>query len=187
MSFKTLLSELEELQLNKSLPGADADEESEGDEEGNESTLGKSLTMTDEDGNVIEAVDGTELVKSLVARLDTHEASVTERDEDIMKSLNAMKDLVVGQSELIKSLTGRLDAMGSEGRGRRSVVTLTDKPDATTLQKSQPDGISADMFMAKAMEANKAGRLSTVEIAVIEGSLNRSIDVPADIVRKVFA
>ena len=186
MSFKTLLGELEELQLKKSQQDNVETDETEGDEDKEGSDLlSKSLTMTDEEGNEIEAIDGTELVKSLVARLDTYEADIGEKDEVIMKSLNAMKDLVVGQSEMIKSLTDRLDAIGSEGRGRKSVVTITEKPEST-LQKSEPAGMTHKEFMMKANAAFDAGRLTGLELTSADVAIRSGQPVPENIVAKTL-
>jgi len=72
------------------------------------------------------------------------------------------------------------------------VLTLTEKPGATpntdTMAKSigAGDGVTADQFFAKALEAQKSGRITGTEIAVAETYLNKGQPIPSSIVARVM-
>jgi hypothetical protein len=178
--FTALLAELELKSLKKSIPeDANLQTEEEQDEEiRDESSLGKSITFTDETGTETDAIDGTELVKSLTARIEQQEETFSTQTGELLKVLTE-------QTGLIKSLQDQINDLASSGRGRKSVLTVAEKPEAI-MQKSQPEGMSPDEFMAKAMQANSEGRITSTEISVAEGALFKGFAVPADIVRKVL-
>jgi hypothetical protein len=182
MSFKALIEELDGLEvLKKSISDEENQENGEENtEEKPDELLGKSMKMTDEDGNKVEAIDGTELIKSLTDRLTAQETAFAGQSADLLA-------VMTKQTDMIKSLTEQVNVLASSGRGRQSVVSIAEKPDPLALQKSQPQGMSGDEFMVKAMDANKAGRLSSMDVAVAEGSLNKGLPVPAEIVAKVLA
>lgn len=182
MSFKALIEELDEL---KTLKKSVADDETvivgddKPEEEGD--LFSKSFKMTDEDGNEVDAVDGTELVKSLTARIDKQEADFSAQAGELLQVLTE-------QTSLIKSLQEQVNVLADTGRGRKSVLSVIEKPDAATLTKSeQPEGISSDDFMAKAMVAQQEGKITSLDISIAEGSLNKGVAVPTDIVRKVLS
>lgn len=157
----------------------DADDEGEG-EEGE--SMGKSFSFTLEDGTVVEAQDGTELVKSLIARV--------EGTEEVMsKALGAAVDLIGKQGDMIKSLQEQITALGSTGRGRKAVLSVAEKPAAGDLKKSlgqeEEKGMSVNEFMAKALSAQTAGKITGLDIARAESALNKGLPVPQDIVARV--
>lgn len=157
------------------LPGGDADDKGEG------KPMAKSFKFTLEDGTEVEAQDGAEMVKSLQDRIAANEVTMA-------KALGSAVDLIKGQSEMIKSLTESVKKLGGEGRGRKAVVSVVEKPapGETPMAKSQPAGMSHDAFFAKALTAQKEGRLSGVDIAVAESHLNRGEAIPQHIVNRVM-
>ncbi len=158
---------------------------SDGDED-NE-PMGKSFRFTLDDGQEVEAVDGTELVKSLMARFDTTEESMTKALGATVDLIKSQGDLIKSQGEAIASLQSEVKRLTSEGRGRKTVVSVAEKPAAGTMAKSEPAGISGDEFMAKALSAQKAGRITALEVSKAEGYLLKGLAVPADIVNRVLA
>ena len=70
-----------------------------------------------------------------------------------------------------------------------AVVSVVEKPSAgeSTMAKSQPEGMSHELFFAKAFEAQKAGRISGQEIAIAEAYLNKGQSIPEQIVARVMA
>lgn len=154
-------------------PDGDADDEGK-------PMMAKSFKFTLEDGTEVEAQDGTELVKSLQVRVEKAEGNMT-------KALDAAVNLIKGQGELIKSLSDQVKKLSGEGRGRKAVVSVTEKTSTTeTLAKSQQNpGMSADQFFAKALDAQRAGRISGTEIAIAEACLNRGEQIPEGIVQRV--
>lgn len=167
MSFENLISDLDALQeLRKS--ASEPDEAPEDD--AGEAALTKSLRT--DDGEDLEYIDGTELVKSLKLDMDKQAA-------DLLRVLSATTDLLKSQSAEIAELKDAVRQVADSGRGRRSVASVDAAPAA-------PAGVSADAFMTKAMAAQKAGRLTSVDVAIAEGSLSRGIDVPDHIKTIVF-
>lgn len=209
--FEKLLGEIADLQadqevMTKALPaddgkdeekiqaaaaegGSDGDADDKGgkpdgdaDDEGK--PMAKSFKLTLEDGTEIEAQDGAEMVKSLQERIEKNE-------ESMAKALGSAVELIKGQASLIKSLTEKVTKLAGEGRGRKAVVSVVEKPSAgngagsNTMAKSEPAGMSPDQFFAKALTAQKEGRLSGVDIAIAESHLNRGEAIPAHIIQRV--
>lgn len=159
-------------------PDGDEGKGGEGDGDGDE-TMGKSFSFQLETGETVEAVDGTALVKSLIARIDNTESVMA-------KALGQATSLIGQQGTLIKSLKEDVKRLSGEGRGRKTVLSVTEKPaPGATLVKSEPTGMSGQEFMAKALDAQKCGRLTGLDISRAESALNRGIPVPQDIVTRV--
>lgn len=155
--------------------------EPDGDEGEDGETMGKSFSLKLEDGTELDAIDGTELVKSLMGRVEKNE-------EAVMKSLGLAIDLLGKQGDMIKSLQAEVKKLAGEGRGRKAVVSVSEKPAAgTTMAKSQgaDEGMSANEFMAKALSAQAAGRLTGLDVARAESALNKGLPVPQDVVNRV--
>lgn len=214
MSFEKLLEELDAIQtLAKSDPvdaddgddagiaeaaaeGEDGDEghaepdgdegiEGEGDGDGDEG-MAKSFSLKLEDGTEVDAIDGTELVKSLIDRFDAQEDTLAKALGGIVELIKSNAETVRSQAALIKSLQGDVKRLGGEGRGRKTVVSVAEKPVAETLAKSEPEGMNANEFMAKALSAQQAGKITGLDVSVAETSLNKGLPVPTNIVRRVL-
>lgn len=194
--YEELLSEIEE--LAKSLPEADealgAKENDDPDNDGDVDTEGaagdtdndegkpkegepmaKSMTLTDENGEAVEVIDGMELIKSMQDKLD---ATV----EGFGKVIKAQNSALEKQAELVKSLTGELTALRSEGRGRKSAVVQMEGGEAP-LAKSM-ESAPADI-LAKCLDAQKAGRLTALDVSIAEGYINRGMAVPEKIAHAI--
>lgn len=158
-------------------------DEGEGEGDGDDKeTMGKSFALKLDDGTELEAIDGTELVKSLMARVESNEGTV-------MKALGTAVDLLGKQGNMIKSLQDEVKKLAGEGRGRKTVVSVSEKPVAgATMAKSQgaADGLSANEFMAKALAAQASGRLTGLDVARAESALNKGLPVPQDVVNRVI-
>ena len=155
--------------------------EGEGDGD-DEETMGKSFALKLDDGTELEAIDGTELVKSLMARVESNEGTV-------MKALGTAVELIGKQGDMIKSLQDEVKKLAGEGRGRKAVVSVSEKPVAgATMAKSQgaAEGLSANEFMAKALAAQASGRLTGLDVARAESALNKGLPVPQDVVNRVI-
>lgn len=154
----------------------DGDEDDDGDK-----PMAKSFKFTLEDGTEVEAQDGSELVKSLQDRIIANETTMA-------KALESAVGLIKGQASMIKSLSDSVKKLGGEGRGRKAVVSVVEKPapGANTMAKSEPTGVSHEVFFAKAMAAQKEGRLSGMDIAMAESCLNRGEVIPQSIVARVM-
>lgn len=206
--FEKLMTELgqlstEQVELTKALPADDGKDEAkiqaaageggldgaegdkpDGEDEGEgDKPMAKSFTLTLEDGTKVEAQDGAELVKALSDRL-----TVVENDKEQMaKALTTAVDVIKGYSPLFKSMQDQIAKLSGEGRGRKAVVSVVEKPapGANTMAKSEQSGLSHDQFFAKAQAAQKEGRISGLDIAMAESCLNRGEAIPPSIVARV--
>lgn len=168
--------------------GGDAAGEGDGEPDGDECCappLAKSMKVTLEDGTAVEAVDGTALVKALQDQVGALSGKLTETETAMVKSLESAVSVIKSQGELLKSLTEKVAALGNEGRGRKAVVTVHERKDGATLAKSEQPGLTPDEFFAKALEAQKAGRITGSDVAVAEAHLNKGLPVPAGILQRV--
>jgi hypothetical protein len=173
--------------------GGDGDADDKGgagdgdaDDKGGE-TLGKSFSATTEDGETKEFIDGTELVKSLMSRIETNESesvAVMGQLGDLIKSQSQM---LQSQGQLIKSLQEQVSSLGSEGRGRKATVSLVQKPSQEQMAKSQAgsEEMTGPQFLAKCLQAQAAGRLTGMDVSRAQIALNSGVNVPADIVSRV--
>ena len=151
------------------------------DDDDDSPVVAKSFVLQDSDGNEHEAVDATELLKSLIDRQDTAEGVLA-------KALSSVTGLVKSQGEMIKSLNAKVNELSSQGRGRKTVLSVMDKPDAATIAKStsaHAAPMSPKEIMAKCLEAQKSGALTGMDVARAEISINNGVALPADIVSRL--
>lgn len=160
-------------------PDGDEDGEGAGDGDADDKPMAKSFKFTLEDGTEVEAQDGTELVKSLQVRID-------QTEQTMAKALETAVGLIKGQSDLIKSMQDQIKKLSGEGRGRKTVVSVVEKPVGTMAKSIQPEGVSPDEFFAKAMSAQREGRISGTDIALAETMLNRGQPIPPAILQRVM-
>lgn len=176
-----------------------------GEGKGEKGEMCKSFTMQTADGKTIEVQDGTELVKSLTARLDSTEATilatitgcadVIRSQGDLVKSLSdkvlAQESTIGQQATLIKSLQSDVSKFGNVGSGRRATLSIVERSAATateTLAKGgMPDGISTDVFFAKAHAKQGQGLVTAMEIGLAETMLNKGLPVDPALVQRVMA
>lgn len=215
MSFDALLADLQALQtasedLVKSMPQQDEedkkvqsavkhrepDEDDENPEENDDDEddeypdekMGKSF-LTDADGNSVEVVDATDLIKSLETRIDTNESNSSAALGSLVGLIKAQNEMLKSlgeahksQGEMMKSLQSQVARLGAKGTGRASLVA-----NQRQMSKSQqPSGLAPEEFMMKALNAQAAGRLTSIDIAVAEGYLQRGLPVPVEITNRVF-
>lgn len=210
MSYEALLEELETLQ--KSMDQGDSDDEKiaaaaaagdedededdehdehDGDEgmggdgDGDEGPMAKSFSFQLDTGEVVEAIDGTALVKSLqgdVAQLKSErETAATQTDKVFQAVLGQLKS----QGQLIKSLSAQVEKLSSEGRGRKSIAA----PNAAMAKSMGADsgGLTPDRLLAKANAAFDAGRINGKELTVIDVSLRHGAALDDGLMARVLA
>jgi len=174
---------------------ADADDGTDGDAGGadkppsKDAKLTKSLEFEFEmpDGTKAKGYDATEMLTAMQANMESLRAEST----GVMQQAFV---LIKSQATEIETLKQRIGELASLGRGRKTVVTVTEKvaaSGATPLAKSsigaEPSGMTPDEFFAKAESAQKAGRLSAADISVAEAYMNKGQPIPARIVSRVLA
>ena len=175
---KKIEAAAEDGQEHKEPDGDEGEGGGEGDGDGDEA-MGKSFSLTLEDGTEIDAIDGTLLVKSLIARVEGNEVSM-------VKALGQTLDVVKNQGAMIKSLQDEVKKLAGSGKGRKAVVTIAEKPGPTDLAKSDSDGINPSDFLAKSLTAQAAGRITGLDVAKIESRINSKLPIPADLINRVL-
>lgn len=212
MSFDKLMAELaqattDQETLSKALPaddgkdddkiqaaaddGANADADDKSGDGGSakdkdDKPMAKSFEVTMPDGTKVQAEDGTELVKSLTARLDKSEGEMVKALHGVLSLVKGQAEMIKSQGDLINSLNERLGKVAGEGRGRKAVVTVTEKKDAAEpLAKS--GAMNADEFMAKANSAFGSGKITGKELTVIDVSLRQGAAIDGALIQKVVA
>jgi hypothetical protein len=147
---------------------------------GDKPDFGKSFAFTDESGASHEAVDATDLVKSLMERQ-------TQSDDVLAKALNSFSTVVRKQGDMIKSLSAQVASLSSQGRGRKAMLTMIEKPAiGDTMAKANADaGISPEQFFAKANAAFDAGKISGKELNVVSVSLRGNHPIEPGLIQKI--
>ncbi len=209
MSYEQLLDELETLQKgyaadadDKAIQAAAADGQDDQDDEeldadgkpvakkkkplagadGDEGKpFGKSFTLVGEDGTETEAIDGTELVKSLHEEVQALGKAAEAEKADLTKSITILTDVIKSQGALIKSLQSDLSDLANQGAGRKSVTM----PNATMAKSTAP--MDTSTFMMKANAAYNAGRISGKDLTVCDVSLRHNEAIDAALINKIFA
>ena len=206
--FDELLAQLqaaeeEQTTLAKSLPAEDGEDDetiqaaaAEGDDdadnenpedhdepdgdEGNK-PMTKSVTAM-VDGEEVEAIDATDLIKSLNVRVGAQE-------QVLAKALASTLNTIKAQVDMIKSMRDQVTKLAGQGKGRKTVLSVVEKPAAgeQTMVKSQ-DGMTAGDFMAKANAAFAAGKLTGKELTTIDVALrNGQIGAFGELVTKALS
>jgi hypothetical protein len=119
--------------------------------------------------------------------LKSYGASLKTLNEKIVSQETTIKE----QETLVKSLKGDLEKVSSQGAGRRAVLAISEPAHATAsavmAKAGMPEGVTVDNFFAKALDMQKAGKLTGIEIAIAESALNSGNEVPANIVQRVLS
>lgn len=192
-AFDKLLGELDT--MTKALPAgdmdgdkkiADADKDDEDKDKDGDNTMTKSLKVTLADGSVIDAEDGTALVKSLLARVDDTEDVMAKALGSAIGLIKAQGDALAKNNELVKSLQQKVAELSNEGKGRKTLVNIHESA-AATLTKAETPSMTGVEFMAKANAAFSAGKISGKDLTVIDVSLRSQQPVDPNLIQKVMA
>ena len=177
----------------------------EGKGKGKEGEMAKSFTVQGADGKPIEVQDASLLLKALETRMEGTESTVlatlngfadlARSQGSMLKTMSdkllAQETLIGEQATLIKSLQTDVKTLGSAPAGRRAVLAITDRetaPSTTTLAKSGiPEGITSDVFFAKAMEKQGLGKVTGFEISLAESMLHKGMPLDPALVTRVMA
>ena len=159
----------------------DDDLDADGEGKDGDETLGKSLG-TNADGE--DLVDATELVKSLMGRLDTH-------DDTLTKALTSVAGTLKSQATMIKSLQDQVQALGRTGAGRKTLVAVLPKVGMDELAKggAADDGaagqITPSELMAKSNAAYAAGKISGQEFNTVDVCLRNRMNIDPGLLVKI--
>lgn len=159
------------------MDAADGNPEDDEDEDGEE--FGKSLG---DDASGAEMIDATELVKSILARQDSTEGVLA-------KAMTSMVGALSKQNDLIKSLQAEVGKLAASGRGRKTLVTIAEKPvvaDVLAKSEAADDGkITAGELLTKSHAAHAAKKISGVELNTIDVCLRNNWPIEPSILQKV--
>lgn len=153
----------------------------------------KALKVTLEDGTVVDAEDGSELIKALTDQLTASDAHVEKLETDMTKALGDAVTLIKGQSALLKSqgetiatLEEKIGKLSNQGAGRKAVVTLHDKK-TSTEELTKSEGINLNDFMAKATSKFNEGKITGLQLATFESMANRGLQPDPQLAAQVMA
>ena len=155
---------------------------SDGDKGGEGKPFGKSLIAKTEAGEEVEAIDATELVKSLMVRQDATDANLN-------KALETVLGVVQKQGELVKSLTAEVAKLAGTGRGRKTLLAITEKPSTDILAKGgqgQPEQLTRETLMAKGNAAFEATQITGRELTGLDVALRQGAIPDAEVVKKIL-
>lgn len=169
---------------------ADADAKKKAEHSGE--TMAKSFIFADADGKETTGIDVTaqfaDLVKDNSMLKSQYASFVSESDQ----AFNGLCGLIENQQAMIKSLTDTIEALGSHGAGRKSILTVTERfnegndPMAKSLnngQQAQEQGqvMSASAIMAKAQNLFDEQKMTGVQMASLETKLNNGAPIPEEL------
>lgn len=161
---------------------ADGDADYDGIEDGDEdlydepysdeddAPMAKSFAVTFDDGSEGEAYDGTEIIEQIMRDMDAQRANMT-------RALELSTSLIKSLSTEVQGLREHIEQLGRRPAGRKSVLHVHEKPDAMAKADSAPT-VEPRQIMAKALAAQRNGRLHGAQVAEIEAYMNRGIDLP---------
>lgn len=192
-SFETLLAEIGTLQ--KAMPPVmnepnDNDDDNDpekkkvdpsvndGDADNKPPMMAKSFVLKDADGNEHEAIDGTEMLKSLEFSLAMHKDESASAMTGILALVKSQSEALASTQAMVKSLQERIVQMGGASSGRKTVLNVHEQinqlqksmgvPGAQAVDQNQMTG---QQFFAKANELFNAGKLSGKELATVDTAL----------------
>jgi len=145
--------------------------------------MAKSFIVTTADGEKHEAVDGTEMIKSLSDQVEALQKGAESEKTDLTKLLTILADVIKSQGSLIKSLNEKVEILSNQGAGRKSVTTPTPAM-IKSLQNEQP--LDAQGFMLKANAAFDAGRITGKDLTVCDVALRMGSVLDQNLVNKVL-
>lgn len=151
----------------------------EGAGEGGE-PIAKSIKVGEDEFQVVDA-------EALIKSLNEVTGRVTKAEETLVKGLESALKLIKGQGDMIKSLQGQIGKLAGQGTGRKTVLTVLEKPGAATLAKSQQDGMTTGEFLAKSEAAFNAKKITGLEFTKIDVSLRQNQPIDQGLIAKVLS
>lgn len=148
--------------------------------------FGKSFEVELPDGTKTEAYDGTAMLKALHAENGALRAEIGGAHKALGATLGVIKALqgqIAQQGDLMKALTADVKALGSQGSGRRAILSVHDKP-ATTAGAPATSTARPGDVMAKAMALFAEGKMEGGDLRRIEAHQGRGLLAPADVLSR---
>jgi hypothetical protein len=166
-------------------PDGDEDEEGPGDGDGDEPPLTKAFDVTLPDGTEAQAIDGDALIKSFTGQLQAMRTEHQQALTQIATALSRSTKLIKSLREQNQTLATQVTALGQSGRGRKSAITVHEKPMVGADPMAKAEGISPRELMAKALAAQQSGRLTGSQVAEIDAYAARGLAIPESLLAKL--
>lgn len=166
-------------------PDGDEGQPGPGDGDADNQPLTKAFEVTLPDGTEAQAIDGDALIKSFTGQMRAlraeHQQALTQLATAVSRSTKLIKSL----REQNQRLVSQVSAMGQAGRGRKSALNVHEKPMVGADPLAKAEGISPATLMAKALSAQKAGRLTGTQVAELDAYVARGIPVPETLLARL--
>lgn len=131
----------------------------------------------------VAVIDGEEFAKSI----DSLGGRMSAAEDVLAKAMDSALGMIRGQGEMIKSLNDRITALSGEGRGRKTVVTVTERhPAGEPLAKSNP-GYTVGEVMAKANSAFDAKKITGLELTTLDVALRNGTPPSESVLAKIVS
>lgn len=168
----------------------DADDEGgpsdgDADNEDEEKPLKKSFTVSLPDGSEAEALDGEQLIKSFTDQVAGLRAETNAALAQVATALGRSTKLIKSLREQNTALAAQVTALGTSSRGRKSALTVHERPMVGDQSLAKAEGISPRDLMAKALSAQQAGRLTGSQVAEIDAYAARGLAIPESLLAKL--
>ena len=132
----------------------------------------KSFRVQLEDGSEAEAYDGAMLVKSLQDQMQSIRTETNEALGQVTQALTRSTQLIKALREQNAALSEQAAALAKGGRGRKSQINVHERRMAGE-ELAKAEGFKPAEIMAKALSAQRDGRLTGTEVAEIDAYLAR--------------
>jgi hypothetical protein len=139
--------------------------------------------VVDAEGNPVDAIDATDMIKSL-------QDKVGEQDNVLAKALGGIGTILKKQNDLIKSLQDGMSKLANQGTGRKAVFMAVEKPgvgggDLAKSGAATEGALSLDEFFVKAETAFAAKKLTGQEFNTIDVCRRMNSPIDPALIRKV--
>lgn len=158
----------------------DDDKGADGADGEGEGLFAKSMVI---DGEEVQVVDAEAMVKAL----NDLSGRVGESEGVLAKAVPQLLQMVTAQADMIKSLSGRLDALAKTGAGRKTVLAIHEKPAPDgAMAKSEGAQLTVGEVMAKANANFAAGKLTGLELTTLDVTLRSGQAVEPQLLAKAL-
>lgn len=170
--------------------GTDPDATNEEDEDDEYDDMAKALgvepmEIVGEDGSKQKAYDGLQVLKAMSVRMQATEGDIASALGAAASTMQGMRKQLTAQDELVKSLQEQVSVISDQGKGRKAVLSVLDKPGGTETALAKSESLTGQEIMSKAMSAQKSGAITGVEVARLDSYLGRGITPPGDLLAKI--
>lgn len=170
----------------------DDDQEKDKDVEAMAKSLGvKPFEIVGKDGKTQKAYDGLAMLKAMHERLQAITGVTGESDADMLKALTLvggtvgkMLKKIEKQDSMLKSMQAQINALGSQGSGRKAIVTLLEKSlRGNAADDEGGEKLSTQEILAKAQTAAGKGMLSAIQVAHVERACNSGFEPSPEVMQ----